>query len=200
MLQIGITGGIGSGKSTVANMFQVLGIPVLKSDDIAKQLMNEDAGLQQAIRKSFGEDIFKDGSLDRKKLAAIVFNDKEKLDILNSLVHPATIQYAEQWVLQQKAPYVLKEAALIFESGSYKKLDKVIGVSAPQSLRIQRAMKRDKLSEADIKQRMKRQMQEDEKMKRCDYIIYNDEHQPVIPQVLRLHKILLDIGHYSSSL
>jgi dephospho-CoA kinase len=193
-LRIGITGGIGSGKSTVAKVFEVIGIPVYYADDAAKRLMNEDAQLRQQIMALFGPAAYPNNQLDRKYIARVVFNDKEKLQQLNALVHPATIADGERWMQQQTAPYAIKEAALIFESGTQGQLDHVIGVSAPAALRIHRAMKRDSLSREEILSRMNKQIQETIKMRLCDFIIYNDEQQLVVPQVLALHEKLMQLS------
>jgi len=194
MISVGLTGGIGSGKSTVAAIFEVLGIPVYYADSAAKELMNEDPVLKEKIISNFGKDAYKEGVLNRSYLGQRVFKDKEKLALLNSLVHPVTIRDGNEWMRRQKTPYALKEAALIFESGSEKDLDFVIGVSAPESLRISRTVKRDGISPEAVKLRMKNQMDEDEKMKRCDFIVYNDEQQPLLPQVLSLHQHFLALA------
>ena len=191
MLRIGITGGIGSGKSTVADIFNVLGIPVYSSDDASKRLMVEDKDLKKNIIESFGEESYVNGILNRKYLAAQVFNDSQKIALLNSFVHPATINDARRWTEKQNTAYTVKEAALIFESGSDKFLDYVIGVKSPVDLRVTRAMTRDNVTREQVEVRMKLQMDEDEKMKRCDFIIINDEQQMLIPQVLLLHERFL---------
>ena len=191
MLRIGITGGIGSGKTTVADIFHVLGIPVYKSDDASKRLMVEDKDLKKNIIESFGEESYVNGILNRKYLAAQVFNDSQKIALLNSFVHPATINDARRWTEKQNSAYTIKEAALIFESGSDEFLDYVIGVKSPLSLRVERAMRRDNVTRQQVEARMKLQMDEDEKMKRCDFIIINDEQQMLIPQVLLLHERFL---------
>lgn len=188
MLKIGLTGGIGSGKSVVAKVFETLGIPVYYADAAAKNLMNTNDTLKKSIIKNFGEDCYKNGQLDRKHLAAIVFKNKEKLKLLNLLTHPATIADANEWMKKQNSPYIIKEAALLFESGADKHLDYVIGVSSPAALRIKRVMQRDGLSEDEVMQRIDQQMDENEKMKRCDFIITNDEKQLVLPQILELDK------------
>ena len=193
MIKVGITGGIGSGKTTVAKIFEVLGIPVYYADDAAKRLMIEDIVLKEKIEQAFGKDIYDNGILNRAKLSSLVFNNPEKLALLNSIVHPATIADADKWMQQQTTPYVLKEAALIFESGSNKMLDKVIGVFTSAEQRIQRVMQRDNISEEAVKTRMNKQMNENEKMRLCDYVINNDENELVIPQVLKIHELLLDI-------
>ncbi len=189
MLKVGITGGIGSGKSLVARMFEVLGIPILHADDTAKYLMQHDADLMASISRVFGTEVYQNGRLNRPFLASVVFADKEKLAQLNSLVHPAVLRYGQQWAESQSSPYTLKEAAIFFESGSYKDMDKMVGVYAPYEMRLQRAMQRDHASEDSIKQRMAQQMDEEEKMKRCDYIIQNDGSVSVISQVLELHQV-----------
>lgn len=191
MLKVGITGGIGSGKSTVAKIFEVLGIPVYYADIAAKQLMHEDEALKQLLREHFGEAIYKDGKLDRSLLSSLVFNNKEKLELLNSLIHPATINAGLRWMEAQTTPYAIKEAALIFESGSQEHLDFVIGVYAPVALRIQRVMERDKITREEVQRRMQYQINEEMKMKLCNAVIVNDEQEMVIPQVLELHKKLL---------
>ena len=190
MLKIGLTGGIGSGKSTIAKVFEVLGIPVYYADEAAKRIMNEDPLLQKQIMEHFGAAAYKNNQLDRQYLAGMVFNSNEKLELLNSLVHPATLRDAAHWMQQQTAPYAIKEAALIFESGSQDQLDYVIGVSAPAPLRILRAMKRDGSTREQVLARMGKQIQEVIKMRLCDFIIYNDEQQAVMPQVLALHEKL----------
>ena len=188
MLRIGLTGGIGSGKTTVANVFETLGIPVYYADDKAKHLMNNDSVLKASIIQHFGSDSYKNGELDRKYLAAIVFNDKEKLAILNSLIHPITIRDAYEWMTQQTSPYVIKEAALLFESGAAEQLDFVIGVYAPQHIRVQRVIKRDHQPVKEIMKRISRQIDEEMKMKLCNFIITNNDHHLVIPQIIELDK------------
>lgn len=191
MLKVGLTGGIGSGKTTVARIFNVLGISVYSADDAAKRLMVENDELKNNIIRSFGIESYVNGELNRKYLSAQVFNDSRKIELLNSFVHPATIQDAQLWMEKQQAPYIIKEAALIFESSSNQFLDYVIGVQSPTELRIERAMKRDNISREQVEARMKLQMDEEEKMKRCDFIIVNDEQQRLIPQVLLLHENFL---------
>lgn len=188
MLQIGLTGGIGSGKSTVAKVFETLGIPVYYADAAGKRLMNENTELKQQIINLFGAESYVDGKLNRAYLASIVFNNKQQLERLNSLIHPATIEDAKKWILQQTTPYAIKEAALIFESGSGAGLNYIIGVYAPQALRIKRTMERDNITREEVIKRMENQLAEEMKMKLCDFIIYNDEQQLVIPQVLQLHQ------------
>lgn len=194
MFRVGITGGIGSGKSTVSAIFRLLGIPIYYADDAAKRLMQDDKELVSKIIEQFGAKSYKDGQLDRQYISSVVFNDAEQLNRLNALVHPATIRDAMKWMNEQVSPYAIKEAALIFESGSQDQLDYIIGVYAPESLRILRAMKRDKVDRESIKARMKKQIDESLKMRLCDTIILNDEQHLVIPQVIQLHKKLLTMA------
>ncbi len=194
ILKVGITGGMGSGKSTVAKVFEVLGIPVYYADDAAKKLMNENAALKEKLIAVFGKEIYQDGILNRPHLSGLVFNNPDKLAQLNSIVHPATIADAESWMQQQHSPYAIKEAAILFESGANKCLDKVIGVYTPAPLRISRVMQRDNSTEEAVTARMSRQMEEDKKMNLCDYVITNDEQELVIPQVLKIHELLMKGG------
>jgi dephospho-CoA kinase len=190
-LKIGLTGGIGSGKTTVAKIFEVLNVPVYYADAASKRLYETDAALISDLKTHFGEDIYNGNVLNREKLAQAVFSDSKKLALLNRLVHPPTIKDAEAWMAQQTAPYLIKEAALLFESGSVRGLDYVIGVQAPQHLRIQRAMERDNTTREAVLARIERQLDETIKMKLCDFVIRNDEQQPVLPQVLHLHQLFL---------
>ena len=194
MLSIGLTGGIGSGKSTVAAIFEVLGISVYYADKAAKRLMDEDENVKVAIENNFGKEAYTDNTLNRKYISGIVFNNPDKLVVLNSIVHPATIKDADEWIQKQNSPYIIKEAALLFESGANQKLDYVIGIKAPLELRILRVAKRDNVSREEIVSRMNNQMDEEAKLALCDFIIINDEEQLVIPQVLQLHESLLQLS------
>jgi dephospho-CoA kinase len=193
MKKIGLTSGLGSGKSTVAAVFEALGVPVYYADEAAKKLMSENKELVNKIKNAFGENAYSNGILNRNYLAEVVFNDQEKLAGLNSIVHPATIQDADEWMEKQSSPYVIKEAALLFESGSNKYLNFVIGVSAPLELRVHRAMLRDNNSREQVMQRINKQMNEEEKLRLCDFIIVNDEQQLLFPQVLELHEKFLQV-------
>lgn len=190
MLKIGLTGGIGSGKSTVAKIFELLNVPVYYADAASKRLYHSDKQLMQQVKDHFGEDVYDNDILNKALLASRVFDQPEKMALLNSLVHPPTLRDAANWLNRQTAPYVIKEAALIFESGSASDLDFVIGVYSPQHLRIKRVMDRDGLSRDEVLHRMDRQIEESLKMRLCDFIIQNNELDPVIPQVLRLHQQL----------
>ncbi|SEL06187.1 dephospho-CoA kinase [Parapedobacter koreensis] len=186
-LKIGVTGGIGSGKSTICRIFSVLGIPVFDADREARRLMTADAGLVRAIQAEFGREAYqKDGSLNRAYLAAQVFNDRTKLKQLNALVHPVVIQAGEAWAAEQDAPYTIKEAALLFESGSFKLNHYNILVKAPEAIRIERVIKRDGVTAEQVRSRMAQQWPEAEKESLADEVIFNDGVQAVIPQVLKL--------------
>lgn len=196
MLRIGITGGIGSGKSTVCQVFQTLGISVYNADAETKNLYETHAPLRQGLINLFGESIYEGNQLNRKALAGIVFNNAEALQKLNNLVHPLVIEHYEDWcTLHATEPYTLKEAAILFESGTYKQLHFVIGVIAPDELRINRTMQRDGLSRDEVLLRMQKQLPTETLIKRCDYTIINDGTQSITEQVLTLHKTFLAMQH-----
>ena len=191
MIKVGITGGIGSGKSTVSNIFKVLGIPVFDADSVAKQLMQNDESLKENLQNEFGKNVYVNGQLNKKYLAEIVFKDTYKLEKLNAIVHPIAIEAGLQWAAKQTTAYIVKEAALLFEAGSGFNLDYIIGVFAPQNLRIKRVMDRDAISKEEVVARIDKQIDETIKMKLCDFVIVNDEQQMVIPQVLKLHEYFI---------
>lgn len=196
MLKVGITGNIGSGKTTVSKMFELLGIPVFYADDAAKSIMVTDELLVAGIKLAFGAAAyFNDGSLNRKHIAGIVFNDEQQLAKLNALVHPAVFRAFDNWAKQiENAPYVIKEAALLFESSSYKMCDKTILVTAPLETRIKRVMQRDSITKEEVISRNLRQFTQEEKLKLADFIIKNDDTELVIPQVLALHQEFLSLS------
>ena len=190
-LQIGITGGIGAGKSLVCRIFQSLGVPIYDADSHAKNLMTTDGILVDQIKKEFGTLSYDErGGLNRKYLSGTVFNDETKLSKLNSLVHPRVALDYDRWLAEHKAsPYVIKEAALLFESGSSALLDKIVVVTAPEKMRVQRVLKRDpQRTEQDVINIIRNQMTEEEKLKRADAVIQNNETELVVPQVLKLHR------------
>ncbi|WP_186756107.1 dephospho-CoA kinase [Echinicola salinicaeni] len=193
-LLVGITGGIGAGKSTAAKIFNILGIPVYSADDRAKWLMANDQNLIVAITKAFGTGAYNtDRSLNKTFLAKEVFSDQEKTKTINKLVHPAVKIDFEDWASKQSSPYVLKEAALLFETGSYKDLDKVINVSSPIKVRILRVLTRDpQRSEEQINAIIDRQMPDEQKNKLADFTIKNTDSKMLIPQVLKIHQSLIE--------
>lgn len=193
MIRVGITGGMGSGKSTVAAIFAAMGIPVYEADAVARSIMNTDPALRAQIIASFGASAYTNGELNRSWMAEKVFNDEEQLEKLNQLVHPVVIAAGEKWMQQQTTPYAIKEAAIIFESGSQRYLDFIIGVTAPLSLRIQRVMHRSQLTREEVLRRVERQMDDIIKMKLCDAVIINDEQHALIPQVLSIHQHLIGL-------
>ena len=192
MLKVGLTGGIGSGKSVVARIFETLGIPVYYADDRAKQLMVEDSVLVAGIKAIFGEEAYlEDGSLNRVHISQRAFSDPGLLKKLEGLVHPAVFEDGNRWrQAQQKVAYTLKEAALLFESGSYKTFDKLITVTAPLELRIERVMRRDGVTREAVEARIRQQMPEEEKVRLADFVIVNDGAHGLIGQVWAIHQQL----------
>jgi dephospho-CoA kinase len=194
MKKIGLTGGIGSGKSTIAEIFKVLNVPVYNSDERAKALMNENPQLIGEISQIFGPKIYQNSTLNRAELGAIVFKNPDLLKQLNAVVHPAVGNDFNSWCAAQNAKYVIKEAAIIFETGIEKSLDGVIAVIAPETLRIQRVMQRPGMTEALIKERMKNQLPSEMIENKANWIIKNDESELVIQQVLRVHEELMEVS------
>ena len=191
MFKVGITGGIGSGKTTVAKVFEVLGIPVYYADDAAKKLMVTSPIIREKLTAAFGAETYTGEILNRSYLAEQVFGNEEKLQILNSIVHPETLADAAHWMEIQTSAYVIKEAALMYESDAHRHIDFMIGVAAPLALRIERTMHRDGLTAAAVEERIARQLPQEEKMSRCDFVINNDGMEMIIPQVLEVHAIIL---------
>jgi dephospho-CoA kinase len=195
MLKIGITGGIGSGKTTVCKVFETLGIPVFYADTVAKGIMVIDPLLISGVKETFGPlSYLEDGTLNNKHIANIVFNDPAELAKLNQLVHPAVFRAFDSWVetVDSRAPYILKEAALLFESESYKMCDQSILVIAPHKLKLERVIARDALTADQVTARMDKQFSDEKKMELADFILYNNESQSVIAQVMDLHKQFLN--------
>jgi len=187
MIKVGLTGNIGTGKSTVARIFEILGIPVYHADEEAKKFL-EDQHVIQNLKSEFGKSIIIDQKVDRIALAKIVFNDQNALDFLNNLIHPLVRNDLYEWLEKQShQTYIIQEAAILFESGFYKEFDKVITIIAPEELSISRVMKRDNVTSDQIKSRIRNQWSQERKMELSDFIINNDELQLVIPQVLQIH-------------
>lgn len=190
MLKVGITGGIGSGKTTVCRVFQSLGVPVYNADDAAKTLMATDENVKSRLITVLGNVYEIDGNLNRKRIAELVFNDPQLLEAINNIVHPAVIaDYAEWESTHFHSVYCIRESAILFESGTHKGLDKIILVSAPERLRLQRIIARDQRTEEQIKSIMRQQWSDDEKHKLSDHVIVNDDVLAVLPQVLNLHQL-----------
>ncbi len=193
MLKIGITGGIGTGKSTVCKVFNVLGIPTFDADREAKSLYDTNAWLKEQVIDRFGGHIYVDGQFQKQEMAKIVFNNQQALRDLNAMVHPLVIQQGEEWFANQQTPYAIKEAALLIESGGDKKMDGLILVQAPIEERISRIKSRDQKSEEEIKKRMDKQMSEGEKVQYADYIIQNGPKDFLIDQVLKIHSKVISL-------
>ncbi len=188
-LIVGITGGIGSGKTTAAKIFESLGIPIYIADEKARTLTAENPEILSYIRETYGDGVFdENGALLRKKLGEKVFGDKEKLKALNEVIHPIVNRDFKEWTAQQDAPYVLKEAAVLFESGNYTNCDYVILVVAPKEIRINRVMKRSGLSREDIEARMHHQWSDDDKLALSDFVIHNDDDHELMPQIYDIHE------------
>lgn len=189
MLLIGLTGGIGSGKTLVSSIFNAIGIPIYRADERARWLMEENPVLVKEVSLNFGKELYFEGALDRRQLAGIVFDDRKKLVRLNSLVHPYVMEDFTDWVAETtNAHYCIHEAAILFESGVADRFKSVITVSAPEDLRIKRVMVRDNTTRAEVAARVSNQMGEEERNQLADHIIYNDEKRFLIPQVIGLHK------------
>ena len=192
MILVGLTGGIGSGKSTVINYFKELGITCYQADDEAKKLMNSDKGLIKKIKNSFGDSIYINSRLDRKKLSAIVFTDKQKLELLNSIVHPYVNRHFENYCKGIEDIYIIKEVAIIFEIGTQNKFDKIILVRAPKEDRVKRIIKRDKCNRQDAVNRINNQIADDDKIDQCDFIIDNINLEEISNKVFKIHNSILN--------
>ncbi len=191
MLKLGITGGIGSGKSTVCRIFSYLGVPVFNADDRAKWLVNNNQELRQKIVDAFGDQSFINGEYNRPYIAHIVFSDKSKLEKLNQIIHPAVLRDWEEFCSGHAGKtYVIKEAAILIEAGGNKTVDRIALVYSPLEQRIQRLMERDKLDRQSIESRISSQMPEEEKLKLADYIIYNDQDHSLLEQVRNIHQLM----------
>ncbi len=193
MKKIGITGNIGSGKSTLTKLFSIIGIPVYDADSRAKWLMQHHPAIKEGLLHIFGKDVYhSDQTLNKAFIANLVFKQPELLAKLNTLVHPKVFADFDQWLTEQDAPYIVKEAALLIESESYKQLDELILVCAPESLRLERTMNRDAASKAAVLARMSNQMDEALKVPYANYLVNNDGVQMLIPQVLAIHAAILE--------
>ena len=190
-LKVGITGGIGSGKSTVCKVFKALGVPVYHADEVARNITDQNPSVVAQIKETFGADMYATGKLDRPKMAALVFNNPDALAKLNAIVHPAVRAGLPVWLAENKnAPYIIYEAAILFESAAYKQLDKSILVAASEEIRLHRVMQRDNATRDEVLARVKNQWDETQKLAHANFVIWNEGNIPVIAQVLALDKLL----------
>lgn len=191
MIKIGVTGGIGSGKTMVCKVISAMGYPVYHADIEAKRIVNTNSEVILKVKQLFGSNIYTQNSLDRKKLAGVVFNNADLLQKLNSIVHPAVADDFEKWVENNsKSPLIFKEAAILFESGAYKTVDKVVAIWAPEDLRISRVSERDGVTKEQVMERMKNQIRQGELLERSDFVIKNSQQELLVPQVVKLIKHL----------
>ena len=189
--KLGITGGIGSGKTSVCKVFNVLGIPFFSTDPEAKEIMDNDKSIINRINSIAGRDLYSGGSLDRMALANLIFNDNSLLEKVNSLVHPIVFDHFRKWEMAQDAPYVIFEAAILFESGASKLVNRIATVVAPAEERVERVIRRNNLSREQIMERMRNQIDDESRIKMSDYVIYNSENDMILPAILKIHEDLL---------
>lgn len=192
-IKLGVTGGIGSGKTSVCRVFDTLRVPIFSADREAREIMENDSGIIMRINSIAGKNLYMNGSLDRMQLATIIFNDNILLGKINSLVHPVVFDHFRKWVLEQTAPYVIMEAAILFESGASKIVDKVATVVAPVEQKVERIIQRNELSREQVMERMKNQMDDEARIKLSDYVIHNSENDMIIPAILNIHDDILKL-------
>lgn len=190
-LKLGVTGGIGSGTSTVCKVFSVLGIPVFSADDEARKLQDNDIDLRRKINDLAGKDLFTSGRLDRAALAELIFRNRELLEKVNSIVHPAVFSYYREWVKKQDTPYSIMEAAILFESGASEMMDRILTVVTPMEERIERVVKGKRLTREQVTERIMNQIDDETRISKSDYVIFNSEKDMIIPAVLGVHKEML---------
>lgn len=195
---VGLTGGIGSGKTTVAKIFEFLGVPVYEADAFSKTIIDTDKELQGKLVKLLGEDILAQGKIIRPKMAELIFGNKDLLQKANNLIHPAVGRHFKNWYTDQSFPYVIKEAAILFESGSYTSCDKIVVVAAPKEMRIERVMDRSKMSREEVEARMNNQWPQEQKLEKADYIVTNDLTESVIKQVINIHENIIHAANSGS--
>jgi dephospho-CoA kinase len=192
-LRLGVTGGIGCGKTTVCRVFSVLGIPVFSADDEAKRIQDTDPYIQIKLNSIAGKDLYSSGKLDRKELAALIFNNKDLLFEVNSIIHPAVFKYFTKWVARQDAPYSIMEAAILFESGAYRLMDRILTVVTPLEERIERLVNGNMLTKEQITARIRNQTNDESRIAKSDYVIYNSENDMIIPAILGIHREMLKL-------
>lgn len=186
-LKVGVTGGIGSGKTTVCRIFSILGVPVFSADETARAIMDTDIDIAQQINNVAGRNMYSESGLDRTGLAALIFNNRDLLERINKIVHPAVRKKFEIWSGALDAEYVIYEAAILFESGAFSMLDRIITVIAPVEERIERVVKRNNLSREQVLERIRNQSDDEYKISRSDYVINNSENEMVIPVIISIH-------------
>jgi len=191
ILKLGVTGGIGSGKTSVCRVFSVLGIPVFSADNEAREVMDIDTSIMLRINTIAGKNLYSSGSLDRSELAKLIFNNSRLLEKVNSLVHPVVFSRFREWVRRQDAPYVIMEAAILFESGADKIVDRIMTVVAPVEQRIERVIRRNMLTSDQVMERMRNQLDDEIRIQRSDYVVRNSENDMIIPAILKIHGELL---------
>ena len=192
-IKLGVTGGIGSGKSTVCKVFNVLGVAVFSADEEARKIMDSEPDVIEKVNRIAGKDMYDQGTLNRQELAAIIFNNKDLLNQINHLIHPAVLKSFLKWASDQVSDYVILESALLYESGSWKHLDKVATVSAPLDERIMRVMKRNGFTRKQVLERIRNQGDDKENIKKSDYIIHNSDCDMIIPVIINIHKELMSL-------
>ena len=192
--RLGITGGIGSGKTTVCRIFRVLGVPVFVADAAAREVMNNDPGIRDRINSIAGEDLYSGGELDRMELARLIFNRPEMLKSVNAAVHPVVLQIFSKWADESDAPYVIMEAAVLFESKADTFVDRVVSISAPVEERIARVMGRNELSREQVIERINNQLEDDEREEQSYYVINNADNEMIIPEILKIHEDMLRLA------
>jgi dephospho-CoA kinase len=192
-IKLGVTGGIGSGKTSVCRVFSVLGVPLFSADQEAREIMGNDKSIMRRVNSIAGRDLYPDGSLDRMQLAAIIFNDKMLLEKVNSLVHPVVFDHYMKWEKKQTTPYTIMEVAILFESGASLLVDRILTVVAPVEERINRIIERNQLSREQIQERIRNQWDDESRIKLSDYVIRNSDNEMIIPAVLEIHEELLNL-------
>ena len=193
MIKLGVTGGIGCGKTSVCNVFSILGVPVFSADAEAKKIMEVDTGIILRLNAIAGKNLYAEGTLNRAELAKLIFSNRSMLEKVNSLVHPVVFNRFSEWIKKQEAPYVIMEAAILFESGGREKVDRVVTVTAPVEERIARVICRSNIAREDVMERIKNQMKDSDKIKQSDYIIDNSENEMIIPAILNIHNDILKL-------
>ena len=189
--RLGITGGIGSGKTTVCRIFRVLGVPVFVADIAAKDLMENDPGIRSSVNAIAGKDLYTTGSLDRKELAGLIFNSPQMLHRVNEVVHPAVLEKFDKWATNSEEPYVIMESAILFEAGADTLVDRVLTLSAPVEERIARVMGRNDLSREQVLERISNQIEDDVREEQSYYVINNADNEMIIPDILKIHSDML---------